>query len=68
MTLSLPCAKCGHIDDLETVPPLGVLMHAAVLWNCLCGSTRAVVISHHTPRELVRRAMAMDEMRYGKAG
>ena len=68
MTPSPRCAKCGQIDDLETVNPLGIHMDTAVIWNCWCGNTRAVAISHHTPWELVRRAMAMDEMRYGKAG
>ena len=76
MTPSLPCAKCGQVDNLKTVNPLGIHVDKAVLWNCRCGNTRAVAISPHTPQELVRRAVAMDEMRdwssrylkYGKAG
>jgi hypothetical protein len=76
MTPSLPCAKCGQVDNLEAVNPLGIHVDKAVLWNCRCGNTRAVAISHLTPQELVRKAMVMDEMRdwinrdlgYGKAG
>jgi len=63
MVLSLPCPNCGQVDDLETVNPLGILMDKAVIWNCRCGSTRAVGISHHAPQELVRKAMVMDETR-----
>ena len=62
MTPSLPCAMCGNIDDLETVNPLGTHAHKAVIWNCRCGNPRAVVISYHTPRELVRRAIVADKM------
>jgi hypothetical protein len=62
MTPSLPCAMCGHIDDLEIVNPLGTHADKAVIWNCSCGNTRAVVISHHTPQELVRKAIAADKM------
>jgi hypothetical protein len=76
MTPSLPCAKCGQVDNLETVNPLGIHVDKAVLWNCRCGNTRAVAISHLIPQELVRKAMVMDKMRdwinrdlgYGKAG
>jgi len=63
MTKSIPCAKCAQEDDLETVNPLGIHMDKAVLWNCRCGSTRAVSVIDHTAQELVRKAMAMDEMR-----
>jgi hypothetical protein len=62
MTPSLPCAMCGHIDDLETVNPLGTHADKAVIWNCRCGNTRAVEISHHTPQELVRKAIVADKM------
>ncbi len=68
MMPSLPCAKCGQVDDLETVNPLGIHLENSVIWNCRCGSTRAVAISHHTPQELVKKAIVMDEMRFGKAG
>lgn len=63
MRPSLPCANCGHVDDLETVNPLGIQMDTAVLWNCRCGNTRAVVIGYLIPQELVRKAMVMDETR-----
>jgi hypothetical protein len=76
MMSSLPCPVCGQVDDLETVNPLGIHVDKAVLWNCRCGNTRAVAISHHIPQELVKKAMVRDEMsdwsnRYlgcGKAG
>jgi hypothetical protein len=74
MTPSLPCAKCGQVDNLETVNPLGIHVDKAVLWNS--DAARAVAISNLAPQELVRKAMVMDEMRdwinrdlgYGKAG
>lgn len=63
MMSSLPCPVCGHVDNLETVNPLGIHVEKAVLWNCRCGNTRAVAISHHIPQELVKKAMVRDEMR-----
>ena len=63
MRPSLPCANCGQVDDLETVHPLGICADTAVLWNCRCGNTRAVVIGCFIPQELVRKAMVMDETR-----
>jgi hypothetical protein len=63
MTQSIACAKCGQVDDLETVIPLGIHMDKAVLWNCACGSTRAVAVLDDTAQELVRKAMVMDEIR-----
>jgi hypothetical protein len=50
------------VDNLETVEPLGICADKLVLWNCRCGSTRAVEISHHAPQELVRKAMRIDGM------
>lgn len=44
MTPSTPCAKCGQVDDLETVDPLGIHLDKAILWNCRCGNTRAVAV------------------------
>lgn len=63
MTPSLPCGKCGQVDDLETLNPLGIQLDKAVLWNCRCGNTRAVAINYRIPLELVRKAMLTDEMR-----
>ena len=63
MMKSIACAKCGQVDDLETVNPLGIHGDKAVLWNCRCGNTRAVAVIDSTAQELVRKAMAMDEMR-----
>ena len=70
MTPSLPCAKCGHIEDLETVIPLWTLGDKAVLWDCLCGRIRTVLINRHTPQALVRKAMETEEAetKYRKAG
>jgi len=61
MMKSIPCTKCGRVDDLETVNPLGIHLDKAVLWNCRCGSTRAVAVCHYSAQELVRKAMGMDE-------
>jgi hypothetical protein len=63
MTKSIACAKCGQVDDLGTVNPLGIHMDKLVLWNCGCGSTRAVAVIDSTAQELVRKAMLMVEMR-----
>ena len=59
MTQSIACAKCGQVDDLETVTPLGFHMDKAVLWNCQCGSTRAIAVCDYTAQELVRKAMIL---------
>ena len=61
MTPSIPCAKCGQIDDLETVNPLGIHMDKVVIWICRCNNTRSVEISHHIPQEFVRKAVIMNE-------
>ena len=63
MMKSIACAKCGQVDDLEIVIPLGIHLDKAVPWNCECGSTRAVAVIDHTAQELVRKAMVMVEMR-----
>jgi hypothetical protein len=60
---SIACAKCGQVDHLDTVNPLGIHLDKAVIWNCRCGSTRAVAVCDYTAQDLVRKAMAMDEMR-----
>jgi len=65
---SIPCAKCGQVDDLETVNPLGIHLDKAILWNCRCGNTRAVAVYDYTAQELVRKALAMDEMRNETTG
>lgn len=68
MMKSIACAKCGQADDLETVNPLGIHLDKAVLWKCRCGNTRAVAVFDYTAQELVRKAMAMEEMRSETAG
>lgn len=63
MTKSIPCAKCGQVDDMETVNPLGIHGDKAVLWNCRCGNTRAFAVIDYKAQELVRKATVMDAMR-----
>jgi len=71
---SIPCPICGRIDDLALVDPIGTHMFKAVLWNCQCGNTRAVLINRYTPRALIEKALARDagrtnrEPRRGKEG
>ena len=60
---SIACSQCGQVDDLDAVNPLGIHMDKAVLWNCRCGSTRAVAVCDYTAQELVRKAIAMDVLR-----
>ncbi|NJD62531.1 MAG: hypothetical protein FIA93_07405 [Deltaproteobacteria bacterium] len=62
MAPSLPCPNCGHVDDLETVIPLGIIAGNSTLWNCRCGILRAVEIGR-APRELVRKVIVADETR-----
>jgi len=61
-SMSPPCPTCGRIDDLAKVASTGFHMGEAVLWQCSCGNTRAVLINHHVPRELIGKALAGDEM------
>lgn len=63
MTPSFPCHCCGKVEDLETIHPTGIHMDRAISWQCPCGNTRMVEITHRIPQELVRRAMLRDEMR-----
>ena len=63
MRPSLPCEKCGEVDDLETVDPLGFHVDWGVLWKCRCGNTRAVEISNHIPQDLVIKAMERGEIK-----
>jgi hypothetical protein len=65
---SIACAKCGQVDDLETVNPLGIHLDKAVIWNCRCGNTRAVAVFDYTAQGLVRKAMAIEEMRSETSG
>jgi hypothetical protein len=65
MTPSLPCKKCGRVDDLETVNPIGIIMGRLIEWECPCGNTRLVEITHHLPQELVRKAMEAEDKRSG---
>ena len=57
-SLSTPCPICGRIDDLALVDPLGIHLEKAVLWNCQCGTTRAVLINRSIPRALHKKALA----------
>ena len=57
---SIPCPICGRTDDLALVDPIGTHLFKAVLWNCECGNTRAVLINRYTPRALTVKALARD--------
>jgi hypothetical protein len=57
---SIPCPICGRIDDLAFVDPIGTHLGKAVLRNCQCGNTRAVLIKRYTPRALIEKALARD--------
>ena len=57
-----PCLTCGRIDDLKIVGPTGFHMGNAILWQCSCGNTRAVLINDDVPRTLIEKALARDEM------
>ena len=54
---STPCSICGRIDDLALVDPIGIHLDKAVLWNCPCGNTRAVLINRYIPRALIEKAL-----------
>ena len=57
---SIPCPICRRIDYLALVDPIGTHLCKAVLWNCQCGNTRAVLINRYTPRVLIEKALARD--------
>ena len=59
-SMSIPCPMCGRIDDLALVDPLGIHLGKAVLWNCQCGNTRAVLINRYIPRALIEKAMTRE--------
>ena len=59
-SMSSPCPTCGRIDDLASVDPIGMLLDKAVLWQCTCGNTRAVLIGRHVPRTLIEKAFVRD--------
>lgn len=57
---SIPCPVCGRIEDLALVDPIGIHLDKAVLWNCQCGNTRAVLINRYIPRALMEKALTRD--------
>lgn len=57
---STPCSICGRIEDLALVDPIGTHLLKAILWDCQCGNTRAVLISRYTPSALIEKAIARD--------
>jgi hypothetical protein len=61
-SMSPPCPTCGRIDDLSKVDSTGFHMGNAILWECSCGNTRAVLINDDIPRVLIEEALARDEM------
>ena len=56
-SVSTPCSICGRIEDLASVDPIGIHLDKAVLWNCQCGNTRAVLINRYIPRALIEKAL-----------
>lgn len=56
-SLSIPCPICGRIDNLASVEPIGIHLDKAVLWNCRCGNTRAVLINRYIPHALIEKAL-----------
>ena len=56
-SVSIPCPVCGRIDDLASVDPIGIHLDKAVLWNCQCGNTRAILINRYIPRALIEKAL-----------
>jgi len=56
-SVSIPCPICGRTDDLTSVDPIGIHLDKAVLWNCQCGNTRAVLITRYVPRALIEKAL-----------
>lgn len=59
-SMSLPCPVCGRIDDLGIVDPIGTHLGKAVLWQCPCGNTRAVLINRRVPHALIEKALVRD--------
>lgn len=57
---SPPCARCGRIEDFALIDPIGIHLGKAVLWQCSCGNTRAVLINRHVPRVLIEKALVRD--------
>lgn len=57
---STPCSICGRIEDLAFVDPIGTHLLKAILWDCQCGNTRAVLINRYTPSALIEKAIARD--------
>lgn len=57
---SIPCPTCGRVDDLALVDPIGTHLDTAILWQCQCGNSRAVLINRYTPRALIGKALARD--------
>ena len=54
---STPCSICGRIEDLALVDPIGTHLIKAILWDCQCGNTRAVLINRYTPSALIEKAL-----------
>ena len=65
-SVSIPCPICGRIDDLALVDPIGIHLGKAVLWNCQCSNTRAVLINSYIPRALIEKARMAHDRRKGR--
>ena len=45
-----PCPTCGRRDTLAKVASTGFHMGNAILWQCSCGNTRAILINDDVPK------------------
>jgi hypothetical protein len=61
MTPSLPCVKCGQVDDLETVEPIRTIMDRIIEWECPCGIKRLITITPDVPQALIIKAIEADK-------
>ena len=37
-----PCPKCGRIEPIKDIEPIGIQFDVLVAWNCRCGTTRCL--------------------------
>jgi hypothetical protein len=62
MLRSKPCPKCAAVTDLDKHPLAGIHDNKLIMWNCQCGTTRMIPISHHVPQSIVRRALDAQQL------
>ena len=41
---TVPCPKCGRIEDTDDIEPIGIQFDVLIAWNCPppCGTTRCL--------------------------